>query len=914
MEEEIFTLVRKHLELLQLERDESVQHFLNDVSPAAIRNLERDGQALTKLQINSFASKGLECSQIDFVRSDGLPLKHALTLGDTVFCIQTSRKGQVSKALVSTISESTISITLKEQLDASEEELFTIVKTDSDFVYNCQTRALSNLEKKEIYSWRCFNIIKILFEKDKEIVCSTLNAELSIPKQCLDKDEKFIFSNLDLAEDQKAAVLFALRRKNFAIIQGPPGTGKTTTIVELIIQLCRLNKKVLVCAPTNVAVDNIVIKLGLTEVKPLRLGHPSRIRAAAHKYSLNVNIQQDDGYEILQDIKQSIKELKEKSDKMRGNVHGQIKDLDREYWKRMNKLTRDLVKRYSVILCTLNSATPGEGVLRYIPKDYFDVVIIDEASQALEASNWIAIPNAEKLVLAGDINQLPPVVMCQEAANRGLNLSLMERAIKKLGEDSFKCLQVQYRMNHKIMSWSSKQFYQNSLKADVSVRNHLLKDLVTVQNRPITSESLIFVDTCGCECEEYNIGIGTVSKGNTGEAVVVDRVITALIGAGVSEKDIGVITPYALQVDLIRRLLVNRSINVEVSTVDGFQGREKEAIVLSFVRSNEQKELGFVTDFKRLNVAVTRAKRLLAVIADSETVEGNKLISSLLNHIEKHGLLQTAQEYLTQDLDEMKERLEKGIITKQKPNESLIKSEKKSKSATKVISKNRTDDQVSKMIKDKGIDLSSDLNRKNYNPFENIAEDDEGEGTNFVVNKEDIEVLTNTDTTENVEREEESKEDIQLVKLIGSLNMSKDILPTGSTNTTSTIKLPITVKQSSNKKKKKCGTVKKTETIEEDDFNDIIAAVTSNDYICALKGCQKSTRLIHISCEFCKSIFCLQHGMQEVHGCGEAVRYKERKEFKHRKPEPAKERDKIKFARKLKQLEDARKPKKKAVK
>ena len=193
----------------------------------------------------------------------------------------------------------------------------------------------------------------------------------------------------------------------------------------------------------------------------------------------------------------------------------------------------------------------------------------------MEASMWIAIPNAPKLVLAGDINQLPPVVKCQEAANHGLNMSLMERAIKKLGKDSFRCLTRQYRMNEKIMLWSSKRFYENSLQADDSVKHHLLKDLPEIREIPLTSrvlkksekrrivieicliilkffsdESLVFIDTCGCECEEYQTVSEYGSKGNVGEAVVVNKVASLLIRAGLSDKSIGVITPYALQVKL----------------------------------------------------------------------------------------------------------------------------------------------------------------------------------------------------------------------------------------------------------------------------------------------------------------------------------------------------------------------------
>ncbi|XP_012253072.2 DNA-binding protein SMUBP-2-like [Athalia rosae] len=915
MDETISSFVSTHLHLLQLEQEENLEHVFNNISSIALRNLQKQGEALSKLVVGSLGSRGLR-QQVDFVDHDNLPLKHGFVVGDLVICIQLNNRSRLLRGLVCAVGERTISV-LTENVD--EEEQYALIKADSDYTYNCQTRALITLKSKEIYTWPCFPIIQILFDNDEKVVKDLLHADIPIPEKFLADDGDLTFINPKLAVDQRAAVNFALRRKYLAIIQGPPGTGKTTTLVELIGQLRGFGKKVLVCAPTNVAVDNVAVKLCEASIKPLRMGHPARIAKEVQSCSMDANVRQDGAYEILMDIKKSLNELREKMDCAK--PWAKVKELNKEYKERMDKLTSEIIKRHSVIICTLNSASTGKfaKALRHVPKDYFDVVVVDEASQALEASNWIAIPNAPKLVLAGDINQLPPAVMNQKAAKNGLSLSLMERAIKKLGQDSFRSLEIQYRMNEKIMAWSSKQFYDNTLKADKLVQKHLLKDLPGVTSCAMTNDSLLFVDTCGCECEEYQIGSETISKGNVGEAIVVDRIVSALVKAGVPESGIGVITPYALQVDFIKKTLSARSISAEVSTVDGFQGREKEIIILSLVRSNEEKTLGFVTDFRRLNVAVTRARRLLVVIVNSETVEDNKLITSLLKHIEDNGVLETAQEYLGDDLEDLKKELEENVKVKHKVTTSEreeIKAEKKKKPVSKNTVEMKEDKNLKSVLKDKGIDLSVNSNRKTYNVFDYIGENTSDFEDDYESILQELEITVDEASAAGPGKsappmeKEDSKPKIEISNLIASLKQ----LASPSVENDPVVQPEPSSNAQKKKKKSKNPKPKEEELNDVDDFDKMIAAVTAKNRICAMSGCKRSTELIQFDCEFCKSRYCLKHGMQEIHGCGEAVRKKERKEFTHRKPEVCEKKDKEKFARKLKQLEEARKPKKKVNK
>ncbi|XP_014237056.1 DNA-binding protein SMUBP-2-like [Trichogramma pretiosum] len=903
MDINITKFVRKHLDLLFLEREENLIALFQDLSPANLYKLEQRGQALTKLSVTNIAVKGSDRYQVDLEREDGLPLEHGLSSGDLIICIRSKEKGHSVKGIVIEVGETSLSINTNESYeDLAEEELFTIVKTDSDFTYKAQTRALSSLEKKEVYSSRFLNLVKLLFNEDEAETQELLTLEDPIPKSCSDIDGNLKFKNANLAEDQKKAVCFTLKRRHFAIIQGPPGTGKTTTLIEIIRQLHAAEKKVLICAPTNVAVDNLTIRLGETEAKPLRLGHPTRIAKDALKYSLDSFLERDDGYSILRDIKRSIKAL-ETSIANTGATYKyrEIKDLKKEFRKRLKRLTSDVLQRSSVILCTLNSASAIDGQLQNIPKEHFDVLIVDEASQAMEASMWIAIPNAPKLVLAGDINQLPPVVMCQKAVEDGLNISLMERAIKKLGKYCYISLTKQYRMNEKIMVWSSTKFYDNTLIADKLVKDHLLKDLPFVQNdNTLTSEAVVYIDTCGCECEEYNTGVEKASKGNLGEAVIVDKVVSSLIKSGLPHSSIGVITPYSLQVDFIGRSFRSRSIKVEVSTVDGFQGREKEVIILSLVRSNEDRELGFVTDFRRLNVAVTRARRLLIVIADSETMEKDELIESLLKHIGDNGLLQTAEEYLTESIDKEIEKIEKSAqdgkklkiknnFPASKASKREIKSDKNNLSSA--IEKIKIDDtlqgnkEVPKLGK-KTEDLSSCDNRKTYNVFETIAAAD---GVNQ--EEDDIEKVSN---------------ELSDVKIIEETSVASSISKTSKS-------------RKKKSKAKKCNDSEigneVTESKETDnEFEKLVAQFTVNQDICAYDGCKISTKLIKLDCQFCKKRYCIKHAMQEIHGCEKEIRQKCRKDFRHPKPDPCTSHDKNRFAKKLKEMEDSRKAKKKLTK
>ena len=271
----------------------------------------------------------------------------------------------------------------------------------------------------------------------------------------------------------------------------------------------------------------------------------------------------------------------------------------------------------------------------------FDLAVIDEAAQSTEPPCWIPVLRSRRLVLAGDHCQLPPTLISSEAKRQGFGVSLMEKLVKRHGETIARRLTTQYRMHEQIMQFSSDEFYEGTLVAAKSVRGHCLKDLPDVADIPLTQTSLQFYDTAGSHCEEQGESEGS-SHENPGEADFVVWQVNELLSAGVLPTEIAVITPYSAQVRRIRGLIPDTAI--EVDSVDGFQGREKEAIVISLVRSNPKGELGFLTDTRRMNVALTRARRKLIVFGDSATLGNHEFYLRLLEYFERAGAYGTVWE------------------------------------------------------------------------------------------------------------------------------------------------------------------------------------------------------------------------------------------------------------------------------
>ncbi|XP_067396552.1 DNA-binding protein SMUBP-2 isoform X1 [Emydura macquarii macquarii] len=634
--------VSRQLELLQEEREAEIEETRAWRESIFLKELQRRGVCLLKLQVASQRTGLYGRLLVTFQ-----PRKHDPDAelpcnnfgpGDIVGLYESAGQNDpLSTGIVTRITPKLVTVAFEESRDGllslDRENSYRLLKLANDVTYKRLKKALNTLN--QYHSGPACSLIDVLF----------FSSDPSAPGET--KPLKFYNESLD--ESQREAVFFSLAQRELAIIHGPPGTGKTTTVVEIILQAVQQGLKVLCCAPSNIAVDNLVERLAGYKEKILRLGHPARLLESIQHHSLDAVLARGDNAQIVADIRKDIDQAFTKTKRTqdkgeRSHFRNEIKALRKELKEREETAMTDILTRANVVLAT-NTGASSDGPLKLLPENHFDLVVIDECAQALEASCWIPLLKARKCILAGDHKQLPPTIVSHKAAAKGLSLSLMERLIQKYGESIVKMLTVQYRMHQTIMQWASTEMYCGRLTAHPSVAHHLLKDLPGVASTEETRIPLLLIDTAGCGLLELEVE-DEQSKGNQGEVRLVGLHIQALVEAGVKARDIAVIAPYNLQVDMLREHLCHRYPELEIKSVDGFQGREKEAVVLSFVRSNRKGEVGFLAEDRRINVAVTRARRHVAVICDSRTVSNQAFLKRLVDYLSEHGEVRTAFEYL----------------------------------------------------------------------------------------------------------------------------------------------------------------------------------------------------------------------------------------------------------------------------
>lgn len=435
-----------------------------------------------------------------------------------------------------------------------------------------------------------------------------------------------------LNASQNSAIQKVLRAREVAIVHGPPGTGKTTTLVEAISETLKRETQVLVCAQSNAAVDWISEQLLARGISVLRVGNPLRVSDNLLEATYERRYEAHPDYIELWNIRKALREKKGNS-----NLQNKLRNRATEIEIRINE---DLFDQSRVIASTLIGTAS-----RVLERKHFSTLFIDEAAQAFEAASWAAIIKADRVIFAGDHLQLPPTIKCREAEIKGLSKTLME----KVAENKPTCVELlttQYRMHKDIMQFSSEWFYEGRLVADPNVATRTVMPLDTPvvwidtkelgfeeqlnplsQSRLNSSEALLLVKTLRDYCR--NMGI---------ERIVNDRI------------DFGIISPYKSQVQLLRKLVrqsnylkpINRQISV--NTVDGFQGQERDVILISMVRGNDEGRIGFLNDLRRMNVAITRARMKLIILGDTTTLCHNKFYKKLIEHIKEHGLMQVETE------------------------------------------------------------------------------------------------------------------------------------------------------------------------------------------------------------------------------------------------------------------------------
>ena len=450
--------------------------------------------------------------------------------------------------------------------------------------------------------------------------------------------------NAHLNPSQVEAVQFALEATDVALIHGPPGTGKTTAVAELVRQAAKRRERVIATAPSNVAVDNLAEILAGSGVPVVRVGHPARLLPGVVELSLDAQVaahpHTEAALDLRRDLAKALKRMKRARDfAARRALRDEIRTLRAGIREAEADAVRAVLDGADVILATCAGA--GDPVLA---GREFDLAVVDEAAQALEPACWIPLQKARRVVLAGDHRQLPPTILSLEAARGGLGTTLFDRLMARGGSRWSRLLVTQYRMHRSIMEYPSRELYEGRLRADPAVAGHLLRDLPGVEEAEASAAPLWFVDTAGCGYDEETEAEGE-SKENAGEAEAAARLVEGLAALGVPPADIGVITPYSAQVRRLRERLASLGPDLEVDTVDGFQGREKEALVISLVRSNQRGEVGFLSDVRRVNVAITRARRHLSVIGDSATVARDPFIRGFIAHCESLGAYRSEWEF-----------------------------------------------------------------------------------------------------------------------------------------------------------------------------------------------------------------------------------------------------------------------------
>ena len=454
------------------------------------------------------------------------------------------------------------------------------------------------------------------------------------------KAETFTFAPLHfpyLNKTQEEAVNRVLWAKDVAIVHGPPGTGKTTTLVEAIYEALRRENQVLVCAQSNMAVDWISEKLVDRGIPVLRIGNPTRVNDKMLSFTYERRFESHPDYELLWAIRKAIRDLRghrKRGDEKYHQKMERLKDRANELEIRINA---QLFGEARVIACTLVGSAN-----RLLDGQKFGTVFIDEAAQALEAACWIPIRRCSRVILAGDHCQLPPTVKSIAALKAGLGKTLMERIVENKPE-VVTLLKMQYRMNEEIMRFSSDWFYGNQVESAPEVKYRSILDL-DVPMEWIDTSLFDLSDESDISFKEAFVGesFGRINKAEAELTLLTLQQYFERIGKTriLNERlDVGVISPYRAQVQYLRSQLKKKEYFkpfrqlISVNTVDGFQGQERDVIVISLVRSNDEGQIGFLRDLRRMNVAITRARMKLIILGDAQTMTRHPFYRKLYEYI-----------------------------------------------------------------------------------------------------------------------------------------------------------------------------------------------------------------------------------------------------------------------------------------
>ncbi len=629
---------RKLLDLLRIEREEDHNQYIKQTEQSSAADRRAKGLCWYPIAI-----RGMEMSRGDYLtveveRTTHQDIAHQLRTGmPAVLFSNYDAKNDKVEGTIAFQQNNRLKITLRtdELPDWSRDGKLGIDVLFDDNSYDEMQEALKQASASS--------------EKQEGRLIDILIGE----KPPTFQTEKPVFLGGKLNESQQSAVEKIWQANELAIVHGPPGTGKTTTLVQAIKALWQKDHKpILVVAPSNTAVDLLSEKLHLEGLNVLRVGNPARVTERLMALTLDSKMADHSLMKEAKKLKKQAQEYKNMAHKYKRNFGKAERDQRKLLFDEAHKIMKevgnseqymidDIVARAQVITATL------VGANNYTVKNLkYHTVVIDEAGQALEPACWIPILKAQKVILAGDHLQLPPTIKSNEAARGGLATTLLEKLVS-LHPEAVVLLEEQYRMNEQIMGFSSKVFYENRLKANSNVANHLLfkNDL-----------PVVFIDTAGCSFDEKLEGTSTT---NPDEAAFVFKHLHALVAelknqGYTPEKfpSVAVISPYKEQINLLQAQLESSPdlqdyrAKISVNTIDSFQGQERDIVYISMTRSNAEGSIGFLSDIRRMNVAMTRARKKLVIVGDSATLASFPFYADFIAYTEQLNTYQSAWEFM----------------------------------------------------------------------------------------------------------------------------------------------------------------------------------------------------------------------------------------------------------------------------
>ena len=627
---------KKLLELVKTEREEDKQSYLELTRSTTIAQRRANGLAWYPIAIRGTELNKAEYVTVEVERTTNTDIVHQLRFGVSAMLFSNlDPKNNFIEGTITFAGGNRLKISLRtdELPDWASDGKLGIDLLFDDNSYDEMQAALklatSLAEKKE--EGKLINIL-------------TGNAaptfDNAVPA----------YANPKLNSTQLAAVNKILRANELAVVHGPPGTGKTTTLVQAIKALIKAGEKqILVVAPSNTAVDLLSEKLAEEGLNVLRVGNPARVSERLTSLTLDSKIAAHSSVKEIKRLKKQASDFKDMAHKYKRSFgkaeREQRKALFNEAYKIMKDVDRmeqyiidDVTAKAQVVTATL------VGSNHYTVRSLrYNTVVIDEAGQALEPACWIPILKGKKLVLAGDHHQLSPTIKSDTAAKGGLSTTLLEK-LTKLYPEAVQMLGEQYRMHEVIMGHSSKVFYEDKLEAHASVAKHLLFP----EDLPLT-----FIDTAGCGFEE-KVENSAISNPEEAELLFkhLKRLVTGL-GAHYTSAQfptIAVISPYKEQLYVLKEqmqqipeLMVHAN-KISVNTIDSFQGQERDIVYISMTRCNYDGIIGFLSDTRRMNVAMTRARKKLVVIGDSATLSQHTFYAGLIAYAETHNAYKSAWE------------------------------------------------------------------------------------------------------------------------------------------------------------------------------------------------------------------------------------------------------------------------------